>query len=531
MERRAAPGMRFIACCDLHSTWAALKPIRSYDDLESGISTLTLTPFDSVRPTLQRQTSLPPKRYPRVLRHLRYTFLTVYRRLFTAVFIANMIPLFIILHPFQGNNTNRINPNTLATAASTNLLVAILIRQDIIVNAIFRTAWLVPWQLPLRIRRVVARCYCYGGIHSGAAIAGTAWWTAFSILLTLNFVKDGLFTMPIVVTTFAILGLLVAILVLAYPSLRERWHNTFELTHRFLGWASILLFWIQLILLTSHETNTGSSSAHNTIMHALLHTPTFWNLSIITLLLAYPWLRLRKWEFTPEVLSQHAIRLRFTNPVHKFSCLSISKDPLREWHPFATFPSTLTPNKTGENSLIISSAGDWTHSIISLAQTLQNRTTHLPTTSETPEKHTETPKMSFYIKGHPRSGVLSLSCLFPRAILLTTGSGIGPALSSLLDRPPAQSIRLVWSTRSPIKTYGYELYRQVLETDPEAVIIDTDQMGRPDLVDVACRLWKDMGDGKGAEVVFVLSNKGVTKKVVRGLETRGVPAFGPVWDS
>jgi hypothetical protein len=31
--------------------------------------------------------------------------------------------------------------------------------------------------------------------------------------------------------------------------------------------------------------------------------------------------------------------------------------------------------------------------------------------------------------------------------------------------------------------------------------------------------------------VFVLSNERVTRKVVYGLESRGVPAFGPIWDS
>ena len=34
-----------------------------------------------------------------------------------------------------------------------------------------------------------------------------------------------------------------------------------------------------------------------------------------------------------------------------------------------------------------------------------------------------------------------------------------------------------------------------------------------------------------AEAVICISNKTLTWNVVHGLERRGIPAFGPVWDS
>lgn len=135
--------------------------------------------------------------------------------------------------------------------------------------------------------------------------------------------------------------------------------------------------------------------------------------------------------------------------------------------------------------------------------------------------------MSFWLKSHPRAGVLSLSCLYPRILILTTGSGIGPSLSSLLDRPRAQSARLIWSTRSPRATYGADLLALVDKADPHALVLDTAQMGRPDLLRVAWRMYVRTK----AEAVFVLSNEAVTRRVVGGLERRGVPAFGPIWDS
>jgi ferredoxin-NADP reductase len=136
-------------------------------------------------------------------------------------------------------------------------------------------------------------------------------------------------------------------------------------------------------------------------------------------------------------------------------------------------------------------------------------------------------EMRFYVKSHPKAGVLSLSLLFPRVLILTTGSGIGPALSSLLERPQGQHARLIWSTRSPLKTYGADLLALVDKADSNAIVIDTDEMGRPDLLEVVWRVGRE----QRVEAVFVLSNEKVVKWVVGGLERRGMPAYGPIWDS
>lgn len=172
--------------------------------------------------------------------------------------------------------------------------------------------------------------------------------------------------------------------------------------------------------------------------------------------------------------------------------------------------------------MVVSAAGDWTRGLIAAAQQASRQQELLAG-----EKKKIGVGMSFYVKSHPRAGVLSLSCLYKRVVIITTGSGIGPSLSSLLDRPVGQSVRLVWSTRSPLATYGAGIMHLVDRADPDAIILDTDEMGRPDLLEVAWRLYKEMD----AEAVFVLSNVSVTKLVVGGLESRGVPAYGPIWDS
>jgi hypothetical protein len=486
-----------------------------------------------------------PRRCIRVIRFLRYGVFTVYRKLFTFVFLLNGVGVFIFLRQHDKTNNKNFNLNTLATLASSNFLLAVLARQDFLVNLLFRTAWLVPWNVPLRIRRIVAGVYCYGGLHSGAAVAGSLWWTVFTAMMSWSFIQDRLYTFPVLGLTWVVLLLLVVILLFAYPSVRARHHDTFEMTHRFLGWASVALFWAQLLLLTHHISK--SPPHHPSFGSILLHNPTLWTLTAITALLIYPWLRLRRWTFTAIPLSSHALQLSFPQKIHKFSCLSISSSPLREWHPFATFPST-NPQNAGA-SMVISDAGDWTRSLIRDAhmRTAIHRSiagdcamSEPSSQSDKDDRGAKTPvekniKMSFYIKSHPKAGVLSLSCLFPRVLILTTGSGIGPCLSSLLETLPSpsnpsprrQHARLIWSSRSPISTYGPNILHLVHKADPDAVIIDTTAMGRPDLLELAYSMYKQ----EEMEAVFVLSNEKVVRWVVGGLEKRGVPAFGPIWDS
>jgi hypothetical protein len=491
------------------------------------------------------QQGLPPKRHYPIIRRLRYGLFAVYQRLFTSVLLLNLAAVLILMHVSSWHAPEAFQLDNLATFASSNFLLAILFRQDWLVNLLFRTAWLVPWCLPLRARRIISRVYCYGGIHSGAAVAGTAWWIAFTCVLSWEGVALGTYTPVLLVLTLVIASLLVAIVGLSLPRVRARYHDTWELSHRFLGWLAVLLFWAQILLLTDYTAAIDPAVSFTT---TLVQTPTFWILVALTALLVYPWLLLRRWTFTATPLSEHALQLSFPNQVHKYSCLVLSDSPLREWHPFATFPSSLYGEGEKGNSLVVSAAGDWTRALISAAaqKTMERKDRGVgatddstkddgakdcriqdPKTNDTGTNDASPVQMQFYVKSHPRAGVLSLSCLYKRVLILTTGSGIGPCLSSLLDRPAHQVARLVWSTRSPLHTYGAQILHLVSKADPDALVLDTDQMGRPDLLGVAWRMYKEMD----AEAVFVLSNERVTRMVVGGLERRGVPAFGPIWDS
>lgn len=447
--------------------------------------------FD-VSPKLEEGTAtLPQKRKNRVFRHARHTFINVYRRLFSIVFVANIIGLVVVLV----RNADSSPPlSDLATAASANVMVALLIRQDYVVNVLFKICWCVPLSAPLRLRRLLAKVYEYGGVHSGAAASSVMWFAALTAFLTKQFVYTQLRDVPIMTFTYVLLGLLVAIVITAYPKFRFRSHNTFENVHRWAGWSSLLLFWVELVLFA----NILSKESDSSLGIALIRQPAFWFLLVSSLHSIYPWLRFHKLHVQPEKLSNHAIRLHFTEKIPLFVGLRISDAPLQEWHSFACIPAR---NGNG-GSVLISNAGDWTRKTIN------------------------DPKSYYYIKGVPVTGVLCMAQIFRKVVIVTTGSGIGPCLGVMQDIPNTPC-RVLWSTPNPLQTYGEGICNAVLKVDHKAVIIDTRASRRPDLVQLAYNLYTE----SGAEAVFCISNPKLTRKVVYGMESRGVPAFGPIWDS
>ena len=120
---------------------------------------------------------------------------------------------------------------------------------------------------------------------------------------------------------------------------------------------------------------------------------------------------------------------------------------------------------------------------------------------------------------------MRIATLFNSVVLVGTGSGIGPLLGHVQN--PACRFRLVWSTPTPATTFGQDVVDAVYNADAGAIIYDTRLLGRPDLVKLT---WHAVHEFS-AEAVIVIANEKVTQKIVYGMEARGVPAFGAIWDS
>ncbi|KAF9267434.1 nonribosomal peptide synthetase 12 [Marasmius fiardii PR-910] len=430
---------------------------------------------------------LPEKTQGHYLRNLRHQIFSLYRRLFGVVFIANMA--IFIATCVKGASVPKIGEIVVA-----NLFCAILMRQDYVINAFFNTFCAVPASWPLAIRRVCARVYHIGGLHSGAAISGVVWLCLFTARATKDVVEGGRTSIPTLVMTWLILALLFGIVIFTHPAMRSKRHDSFERVHRFVGWIAAAMVWAQVVLLINDYKLPGQ-----TLGNALKTNPSFWLVVIFTVSLILPWLRLRKVDVRAEVLSNHAVRLYFDYGVTPIagSFVRISESPLFEWHGFATIPE---PGKSGY-SLVVSRAGDWT------------------------SKQIVEPPKKLWIRGIPTFGVLRIVPLFNRLVFVATGSGIGPCAPCILEqRVP---IRLLWTSPNVRETFGDQLVDDLLEKSPDAVIYDTRKHGKPDMVKLTYRLVREFN----AEAVCIISNQKLTQKVVYGMMSRGIPAFGAIWDS
>ncbi|KAF9524557.1 hypothetical protein CPB83DRAFT_886210 [Crepidotus variabilis] len=438
---------------------------------------------------------LPEKSGSRITRHLKFSFLSTYRKIFTFIFTANMIAFVALVAKRRGAPTLQ----DVASASSANLMGAVLFRQENFVNLCYEIAVHMPHALPLAIRRRMAKVFHYGGAHSGSGTAAVVWYILYAALITRAWIRNPEGSNLVnLVLSYVILAMFFTILACAHPRFRVLFHDYFEAFHRFAGWTTLIVFWVHNCLSFKAFAEVEGVSTR----HYLVRAPNFWFFVISTSCTLLSWSRLRYHSVYPEALSDHAVRLHFKYmPMAPFYGVKISTKPLLEWHAFATIPDEDENGKINGFSVVVSNAGDWTR------QTISN------------------PPSKLWIRGYPLHGLLYTSRLFKRVVIVATGSGIGPCLSLLYaDVTPR---RVLWSTQHPEQTYGPKVIDAVVKADPDAVIWNTRTLGRPDMVALTYQLVVQ----SNAEAVFIISNPKVTRKVVYGMESRGIPAYGAIFDS
>ncbi|KAK0504211.1 hypothetical protein EDD18DRAFT_491110 [Armillaria luteobubalina] len=429
---------------------------------------------------------MPEKVQPRLVRNARLQAFSIYRRLFSVVFIMNMG--FFISYAIRGYHSQKI---ALVTVA--NICIAILMRQELVINTLFLIFCSVPQSWPFFIRKTAARVYHLGGIHSGAASSAVVWLILLAVQATRERVNNLGTSTATVALTYIILFFLVGIVLFAYPTLRIKRHDAFERIHRFLGWTATALVWAQVVLLTNDYKGDMSLGS------ALVHSAAFWLMVILSLSLILPWTKLRKVPVRSEVLSNHAVQLFVDYGPHPVpgSFQRFSTDPLNEWHSFATIA---TPGQSGF-SIIISQAGDWTTEMIT------------------------NPPKEIYVRGVPTCGALRIVPLFKRVLFVATGSGIAPFTPHIMSGKVNH--KLFWMAPNTRATFGDPLVDMILENSPGAVVYDTRKHGRPNIV----KLTNRFVDEFKPECVCVISNQKITENVVYGLRSRGILAFGAIFDS
>jgi NAD(P)H-flavin reductase len=138
----------------------------------------------------------------------------------------------------------------------------------------------------------------------------------------------------------------------------------------------------------------------------------------------------------------------------------------------------------------------------------------------------DNPPTRIWVKGAPIYGVMRVALMFKKVLVVATGTGIGPCLS-LLESCPEHPMHVLWMGSNPRESFGDTIINSVYTADSDACIVDTSKAGRGDILRLAHARYVE----SQSEAVVIISNAKVTRLVVGGLESRGIPVFGAIFDS
>ncbi|KAI8931336.1 hypothetical protein NX059_011676 [Plenodomus lindquistii] len=393
------------------------------------------------------------------------------------------------------------NSHDILVATATNLLVAVLVRQEDLINATFAFVAKTPVTWPLGLRKVIADLHHYGGLHVGSAISALLWYIFFVVTSTISIAHhQQLATMTpwlwgSIITSYIFMVCLILVCITAHPRLRSKFHNTFEHTHRFGGWFALLVLWI----------NSGVASRGPDTVIPIYKSGALWLLFLTTSLVILPWLRIQRVPVTATQVSNREVKLTFPFANMPYtSTVKFAHSPMDEWHAFATCPST----EGSSASILISGAGDWTRAMIAA------------------------PATNLWMRNPPAVNFLALSPIFKSLLLVGTGAGIGPVLSLLTSpairrmREQGKLIKVLWTVAGPEQPH-WQFVQDIIRSVDSTPSILTSRGVRPQVAFEAGELVRK----HELEAVMVVSNPKLTEEVLCKVKGMGVPAYGAAFDS
>jgi hypothetical protein len=418
---------------------------------------------------------------------------TVYKRLFVLCVVLNAAGLATAAtghFPYAKRHA--------ALFAMGNILALTLCRSEAVLRGVF---WLAvallgrPW-VPVVIKTgVTAILQSVGGVHSGCGVSSLAW-LVYALVQALE--DRPVTPREIVGVASAILALLALSCMAAFPLVRHLHHNVFERTHRFAGWAALVLLWAFVVLSAGYDPTNRSYSGISFL--SLAKHQELWLAAVITFFTFLPWLTVRRVPVTVTAPSTHASIITFQGGVKAGLLGRISRSPLSEWHAFGII------SDDGEaHAMLAGAVGDFTRGLVS-----------------DPPSHLWVRRVHF-------AGLPYLISMYRRVTMVATGSGICVFMSFLLQ-PSSAEVSLVWVAKEIDANYGEGMSAMVMSNKilgGRVVVHDTATMGRPNVAELAvgaARRWN-------AEVVIVTSNPEGSRDVVSGCKKAGISAFGPIWDS
>ncbi|KAJ4768607.1 transmembrane protein [Rhynchospora pubera] len=446
---------------------------------------------EPIKRTISLRKTVKPKQSRLSVILLDQGLFTVYKRLFAICFILNIVALVL-----AATNHFAYAKKRAALFSIANILALTLCRSEALLRVVFYFSVKLlgrSW-VPLPIKTAVtAILQSLGGVHSGCGVSAVAW-LIYALVQTLS--NSDQTSPEIIAVASAILALLCASCLAAFPLVRHLHHNVFERTHRCAGWMALALLWVFIVLTNGY--NPANKSYDKLKFSSLIKLQEFWLTITITFFTILPWVTVKKVPVKATAPSGHASLITFTGGIKAGLLGRISRSPLSEWHAFGI----ISDNKD-THLMLAGAVGDFTKGLVS-----------------DPPRH-------LWVRGVHFAGLPYLVNMYQRVVLVATGSGICVFLSFLLQ-PCKAEVCLVWVARGVEENFGKEIKEMVTGSrNGKVVVHDTATMGRPNVAEMtvdAARDWK-------AEVVVVTSNPEGSRDVVEACKKAGIAAFGPIWDS
>ncbi|KAG8712901.1 hypothetical protein FRC08_013951 [Ceratobasidium sp. 394] len=402
------------------------------------------------------------------------------------------IPVYIYL----ANNEHKEKiVDWIAHAAIINLTIVVLVRNELLLGAAYYSFNYIPFRR-FYFHRML---HSIGGLHVGGAFATLIWIITYVAELGKHTPLDTSLNRALFVTALLLPIGITIMIVFALRPLRERFHNAWEYTHRFVGWALVF----DLIAHLGVRAAT-LPKARDLFIHGALPYLTI----VITISIFYVWFTVTKPKVKVFANKSVAIVKFPGKPTLADGTFARISRNWWQWHAFSVaFSDNTNPDKP-EFALIIGKAGDWTNGLITDS-----------TSGNAPER--------MFIRGVNPPGFMHMHHAYKKVVTVCTGAGIAPALPHI--RQHTSDIYLIWIGKNHRETYGEEVWGSVANNLPENQIQlhDTGKQGRPDIKELIQKAARK----HQAEAVFIVSNDPYTLLVMNICWRIGIRCYGATRDS
>ncbi|KAF8603150.1 hypothetical protein BDV93DRAFT_508648 [Ceratobasidium sp. AG-I] len=401
------------------------------------------------------------------------------------------IPVYIYM---AHNEHKAVIVDWIAHAAIINITIVVLVRNELLLNLAYYTFNYIPFRR-FYFHRML---HSIGGLHVGGSFASLIWITTYVAELGKHTPLDNNLNRALFVTALLLpIGITVMIFFALRP-LRERYHNAYEYTHRFVGWT----------LVADLIAHLGVKAATLPKARYLFYNGLPYLVMAITISIFYVWFTVTKSKVTIIANKSVAIVKFPGKPTLADGTFARISRNWWQWHAFSVALSDNSNPSKPEFSLIVGKAGDWTNGLIGDA-----------VAGNAPER--------LYIRGVNPPGFMHMHHAYKKVVTVCTGAGIAPALPHISQH--TSDIHLIWIGKNHRETYGEEVWGAVESNLPanQIQLHDTAKQGRPDikeLIQVAAKK-------HGAEAVFIVSNDPYTLLVMNVCWRIGIRCYGATRDS